>query len=120
MNGETRNPIVVWALCLVTCGIYPLYFLYTQGNELKAYLGKSDEELNPTMDLIITLVCFLYGFYLPFKYGALIEEAQNKAGVSDANNPGVMILVMNFVCGLGYWKWQTELNKIWEGSGSAG
>ena len=57
--------------------------------------------------------------FLPFKYGALIEEAQNKAGVPDANNPGVMILVLMFVCGFGYAKWQTELNKIWEG-GSAG
>lgn len=117
MKGEVRDPTMVWLLVLCTCGMYQLYFWYTVANELKAYLGK--EEINPLMDVVLALVCFPYAYYLPIKYGTYIQEAQQRAGMTNAEDQGVMFLVWMFVCGLGFKKMQEELNKVWEGGGGA-
>jgi len=118
MKGEVRNPTTVWILSLVTCGLYGLYWFYLIGNELKNYLGK--EDLNPTTDIIITLVCSVYALYLPIKYGKLVFEAQQRAGIPDATDQGIKFLLMNFLClGLGYMMLQKELNRVWEAGGGA-
>lgn len=117
MKGEVRNPMQVWILSLVTCGFYGLYWWYTMGTELKNYLGR--EEINPVMDLVICLVCGFYAFYLPIKYGKIIQEAQIRAGMSQAQDQGVTFLLFQFLCGFGYAKMQEEMNKIWEGGGGA-
>ena len=117
MKGEVRNPMTVWLLTLFTCGIYPLYWWYTIGNELKNYLGK--DELNPVMDLVIVFVCGLYLWYLPIKYGKLIQEAQQRAGIADAEDQGVKFLLFMFLCNFGYSKMQEELNRVWEAGGGA-
>jgi len=117
MKGEVRNPTTVWILALVTCGLYGWYFYYTMGNELKNYLGK--EDINPVMDIVISLFCFLYAFYLPIKYGKFIYEAQQRAGIPNAEDQGVKFLLFMFLCSWGYAKMQEELNKIWEAGGGA-
>lgn len=117
MKGEVRNPTTVWLLFLFTCGIYPIYFFYLVGNELKNYLGK--EDLNPTMDIIILLMCPFYMYYLPIKYGKLIQEAQQRAGMANAEDQGMSFLMMMFVCYMGSKNMQEELNKIWESGGGA-
>ena len=117
MKGEVRNPTTVWLLCMVTCGFYALYWWYLVGNELKNYLGK--EDLNPTMDIILCFVCSFYALYLPIKYGTLIQEAQQRAGMPNAEDQGMKFLLFNFICGLGYKMIQEELNKVWESGGGA-
>ena len=117
MKGEVRNPMTVWLLCIFTCNMYALYFWYLTGNELKNYLGK--EDLNPTTDLIICLLCPMYAYYLPIKYGKFIQEAQQRAGMANAEDQGVNFLIWMFICGLGYKNMQEELNKVWEAGGGA-
>lgn len=123
MKGEVRNPVRTWLLCIFTCGIYMLYWWYTIGNELKNYLGK--EDLNPTLDVgLICLTAFFCGgpwymFYLPIKYGKLIQEAQQRAGIANAEDQGMSFLMWLFACGLGFKNIQDELNKVWESGGGA-
>ena len=116
MKGEVRNPVTTWLLCAV-CGLYGLFWWYTVGNELKNYLGK--EDLNPTMDIVFAMLCFPYMFYLPIKYGPLIQEAQQRAGIANAEDQGMTFLMWMFLCGMGYKNVQEELNKIWESGGGA-
>ncbi|QQR91883.1 MAG: DUF4234 domain-containing protein [Myxococcales bacterium] len=77
MNGDKRDPMMVWFLIVVTCGLYGLYWYYVMGSDLKSYLA--DESINPAVDIIILLVCGFYGLYLPIKYGKLIQRAQQKS-----------------------------------------
>ena len=116
MKGEVRNPTTTWILCIL-CGFYLIYWWYLVGDELKNYLGK--EDLNPKMDIIFSLLCFAYVFYLPIKYGKLIQEAQQRAGIANAEDKGMSFLVWIFVCGMGYKNIQEELNKVWESGGGA-
>lgn len=118
MNERIRNPMMVWGLTVVTCGFYGLYWWYLVGNELKQQLGK--EDLNPVMDIVIMFICSFYGLYMPIKYGKLIQEAQQRAGHPQAEDQGVMFLLLMLLCGYGYAKMQEELNKIWESGGGGG
>lgn len=117
MKGEVRSPTTVWILCLLTCGLYGFYWWYLVGNELKNYLG--NEELNPTMDVILCFICGAYAYYLPLKYGKLIQEAQQRAGLANAEDQSMRYMMMLFVCWMGYKNMQEELNKVWESGGGA-
>ena len=117
MKGEVRNPMTTWILSICTCNMYLLYFWYLAGNELKNYLGK--EDLNPTMDVAFAFMCPLYGYYLPIKYGKLIQEAQQRAGMPNAEDQGMSFLLWMFICGMGVKNMQEELNKVWESGGGA-
>lgn len=117
MKGEIRNPNTVWLLTLLTCGAYGYYLIFTMGNELKAFLNK--EELNPTMDvLLIFLTCGFFALYIPIKYGKLIQEAQLRAGIANAEDQGLKFLLFNFCIALGYRLMQEELNKVWDSGGA--
>jgi len=110
--------MTTWLLALFTCGLYSLYWWYTMATELKNYLGR--EEINPVMDVVLAWVtCGLYGLYLPIKYGKLIQEAQQRAGMANAEDQGVMFLLFMFLCRFGVSKMQEELNKVWEAPGGA-
>ena len=117
MKGEVRNPMTVWLLTIGTCGMYGLYWWYLIGNELKNYLGK--EDLNPTMDIILCFVCAFYQYYLPIKYGPLIQEAQQRAGIANAEDKGMNYLIFMFLCGMGIKNMQEDINKVWEAGGGA-
>ena len=117
MKGEVRNPMQQWMFSIL-CGAYALDWWYMIGNELKNYLGK--EDLNPTMDVVIALLCFpVAQFYYPIKYGKLIQEAQQRAGMANAEDQGMSFLLMNLLCGFGIKNMQEELNKVWESGGGA-
>ena len=116
MKGEVRSPMQVWLFALLTCGLYGLYWWYLVATELKQYLERDD--INPTNDLIIGFLCGIYMLYLPIKYGKLIQEAQVKAGIANAEDPGMKILLMMFVCSYGYAVGQEEMNKIWNPNGA--
>ncbi|MCA9603430.1 MAG: DUF4234 domain-containing protein [Myxococcales bacterium] len=111
--------MTTWILAIVTCGLYPLYWWYTVSSELKNYLG--DEELNPTLDVVLCMVtCGLAEFlYMPIKYGKLIQAAQQRAGMADAEDQGIKFLLFQCLCFYGYVVMQEELNKVWTGGGSS-
>ena len=75
--GTIRNPIVVLVLCCVTCGIYPLFWVWTSISELKAFRQKDD--LNPIM-FFIPILSILEIWKLPPK----VLEAKQLAGVPNA------------------------------------
>jgi hypothetical protein len=115
VKGTVRAPALVWGLIFIPL-IGPftaLFHRFTWLSELKAYLG--DESINPVMDIIVFPIvsCGLYSFYMPFKMGKLIQRAQIKAGMADAQDQGLMFLLFSFLCGFSLYKEQEELNKVW-------
>lgn len=116
MKGEVRAPMTVWLLSMFTCGLYGLYFTYLASQELKNYLGK--EDVNPVM--ITAISYFTCMFWGPFQIGKLIMEAQQRAGVPNPADKGVVAWALNtFLCGFGNKMLQEELNKVWEAGGGA-
>lgn len=109
MRPEIRSPWTVWAIIMFTCGIGAIYFMYVWTDELKRALGR--EDVNPTMDVLISFLCFPYAYYVIIRNGALIRDLQVRAGVPDAEDKGIMMLLLACVCGYGYVMIQEELNK---------
>jgi hypothetical protein len=103
-----------WLLCLLTCNLYGWYLLYTVHTELKSYLGR--EDINPVVELLITFVCFPYAFV---RLGRYIQEAQTRAGVAGAQDPGIGFILWFFLCWFHWSRIQEEVNKVWEGGGGA-
>ncbi len=113
MKGEVRNPTTTWLLSAL-CSFYGMYMIYMANTELKNYLGK--EDLNPVMELVFSFMCFPFGL---MRLGANIQEAQQRAGIANAEDQGVTFAIYALLCGFGYMKMQEELNKIWESGGGA-
>lgn len=113
MKGEVRNPTVTWLICAI-CGIYGVFIVYTAANELKNYLGK--DEINPMIEAIIALLCAPFAL---FRLGPYIQEAQQRAGMAQAQDQGAAFALWWFLCGLGFRNVQEELNRVWESGGGA-
>ena len=117
-KGQIRNPITV-TLISFFCGLYMTYWFYFQVlPELKQYLGKSDQELNPMKDLILGIVtCGIWFILTVMKTGKLIQEAQMRAGRQNPEDKSTLFLIVAFVFPLALpFLMQTELNKVWDPS----
>ena len=113
MRGTVRNPVMVFLLSVVTCGIYGMYWYYATGNELKEYLD--DPLLNPGLDLLLCIVCFPYAIYWFYKYGKLVHQAELKANIQNASDDSTLLVVLAiFAAWVSIFIMQGKLNKIWE------
>jgi Domain of unknown function (DUF4234) len=74
--GQPTNTMTVFILTLVTCGIYGLYWMYKQFEELKQHNG---EGLGGVVGLILCL--FYAGYFL------LIAEVQKTYEVDGKQSP---------------------------------
>ena len=117
-KGQVRNPIMI-TLISFACGLYMTYWFFFQVlPELKTYLGKSDQEVNPMKDLILSMVtCGIWFILTVMKTGKLIQEAQARAGRPNPEDKSTLFLIVAFVFPLALpFLMQTELNKIWDPS----
>ena len=113
--GPILNPITVVILAMVTCGIYPLVWMFKRAAEINVFLGR--EEIKTT-HLIIGLFCFpliLMGIWKMIK--ALPEMGQ-KAGVQIEDRSTLLMICALCVAPAFYYLVQTDLNTIWQASGA--
>lgn len=118
-KGQIRNPVTVTLIAFFTCGFYSMYWFYFQVlPELKQYLGKSDQELNPMKDLILGMVtCGIWYILTIMKTGKLIQEAQMRSGRPNPEDKSTLFLIVAFVFPIALpFLVQTELNKAWDPS----
>jgi hypothetical protein len=117
-KGQIRNPIMVTLICMF-CFPYMTYWFYFQVlPELKQYLGKSDQEVNPMKDLILAIVtCGIWFILTVMKTGKLVQEAQMRSGRPNPEDKSTLFLIVAFVFSPALpFLMQTELNKAWDPS----
>lgn len=117
VNGaevKVRNPAGVWALGLITFGIYSIVWYYKVNKEMRRAHGIN---VDPAMTVLaLTLGAFLLGIpplVAIYKTGRRIEETQAKAGIDDRISP-LGSFLLGFVFGLNMIYMQSNLNKVWE------
>ena len=115
-KGTVKNPITLTLMCL--CTPYFLYWYYFQMlPEMKTYLGKSDQEINPMKELIFAVLCFVFAALGMLKLGKLIQEAQARAGRPNPPDQGTKFLICTLFCfPAAVYFIQTELNRTWDTS----
>ena len=109
-KGKTEDPTTVLILGFVTCGIYPLYWLWVRAKEINAYLGR--EAINP-MFIFPGCFCFPLLYYVAFLLAKAIPEMQKKAGVEAKDEFLVHFLLLIFAMPVGMFLLQQKLNEIW-------
>jgi len=112
---KKRHPIGVWALGLVTLGIYYFVWYYKINREARDYLG--DQEIKPGISLLAITLGWILLLIPPlvstYRTGQRIERMQQKAGVMDAISPGIGLLLF-LVSRLDMIYMQEHLNRIWK------
>jgi Domain of unknown function (DUF4234) len=110
---KKRNPLGVWALALVTIGIYFLVWYYKINREARDYLG--DNEIRPGIALLAVTLGWLIivpPFVSTYRTGQRIERMQERAQVMDRVSPGIGLLLFIF-SRLDMIYYQEHLNRIW-------
>jgi hypothetical protein len=100
--GKIRNPVMVFVLTYVTCGLYGMLALFSMLGELNAFRQKND--INPIM-LFIPILGLLEMLKLPAK----VLEAKRMAGVPNAQEPNVILYLF-----LGIYFIPADLNEVWQ------
>jgi hypothetical protein len=115
VNGievKERNPFGVWALSLVTLGIYYWVWYYKVNKEMRRTF---DINVDPAMAVVaITFGAFLVipPFVSTYKTGRRVEQTQSKAGLQDRLSPLISFL-LSFLLALHIIYIQSNLNKVW-------
>ena len=102
--GKMRNPVMVFVLAKVTCGIYGILQGFQMINELKAFRQKDD------INLIMFLIPVL-GLLEMMKLADKVAEAKRMAG---SNKPAASGILYIF---LGLYFLAADLNDCWEAAG---
>ena len=121
MNGtpayipKPRNPILIYLLSFITCGIYGWIVIYQMSDEIKQHVG--DSRINPAIEVLLCiLTCNGYAIYWCYKYSRLINQMQVEAKVSNATDISMITLILAIVgqSMISLLLMQTELNRVWD------
>jgi amino acid transporter len=112
-KGAVRNGVMVLVYGLLSCGIYQMIWFMAVAKEMKEYLQRDEPDGMKILGLSI-ITCGVYYFYWALtRCGALIQEMQQRAGIANPTNPGIMLLIPYYNVIV----MQEELNKVWQAPG---
>lgn len=106
MIKTDRSLVMYILLSLITCGIYPLYFIYKIADDVNTMCeGDGEKTSGLLMYFLLTIVtCGFYPLYWYYKIGNRIQKNGPRYGVAIQEN-GTTILLWQIVgallCGLG-------------------
>ncbi len=112
-RGKTRSPLAVVLLTFITLGVYGLVWMYKFSKEVIIYT--EDPKASPGLDLFLSIIIFPYIIYWFYKYGKMVDRAQEKAG----QPPREMSVVYAILTPFGLFiinmaLMQLDMNAIWE------
>ncbi|MBW7857275.1 MAG: DUF4234 domain-containing protein [Leptonema sp. (in: Bacteria)] len=92
MTLETRSPVMVVVLVLITCGLYLPYWYFVTYRQLESISGHSPTGLPIVVDFIIAILTVgLWGIYIDY---CISRELQNIRKANQIEAPDSMMLVL--------------------------
>lgn len=111
VKGKVENPTTVLILGFVTCGLYPLYWMWLRTKEVNDYLG-GEPRINP-MFVFPGCLCFPVVLYAMFLMLKSLPDMQKKAGLEAKDELVLHLVLFLFVSPVGMYLFQQKLNEIW-------
>jgi len=112
-KGETRSPLLVLVLSIVTCGIYQIVWYFMVAEEINRAAG--EKKVDPVIFFLLGLLCFPLIFVGWYKMDEAIFELNTRAGLP-ANKNFIAWLLLCLI-GVGslfmVYQVQDQLNKLW-------
>ena len=109
-KGKVENPTTVLILGFVTCGLYPLYWMWLRTKEINDYLG--EQRINPML-VFPGCICFPAILYAMFIMLKSLPDMQKKAGVEAKDELVLHLVLFLFISPVGMYMVQQKLNEIW-------
>lgn len=108
---KERNIALCIIFCIITCGIYGLYWLVCLTDDVAEVSG--EYVTSGVLALVLTMVtCGLYGLYWAYTMGDKLDSAKQKRGIP-ASNGGILYLIVFMFAGIiAYALIQNEINKL--------
>ncbi|MCK9252973.1 MAG: DUF4234 domain-containing protein [Eubacteriales bacterium] len=112
-RGETRNPVLVIVLSIVTCGIYQIVWLFMVSNEINNAAG--EKKVDPVIFFLLGLLCFPLMYVGLYKIDEALFELNPRYGLP-AEKRFILWLLLSLV-GIGWlfmgYQVQENLNNMW-------
>ncbi len=109
-KGKIEKPEIVLILGFVTCGIYPLIWMWQRTKEINTYLG--EQRINP-MFVFPGCICFPVVLYAMFLLVKSLPDLQKKAGVEAKDEFVLFLVLFLLISPVGMYMYQQKLNEIW-------
>ncbi|NLV48479.1 MAG: DUF4234 domain-containing protein [Clostridiaceae bacterium] len=114
IKGETRNPLLMIVLSIVTCGIYQIVWLFMVSNEINRAAG--EKKVDPMIFFLLGLLCFPLVYVGLYKIDESVFELNTRFGLP-AEKHFILWLLLSLV-GVGFlfmqYQVQEQLNTLWE------
>lgn len=113
---KIRNPFAVFALAIVTLGIYYVVWYYKVNRELRDAAGINVSPVTAILAITIGWVIIVPPFVSWYRTFERIQQAQRQAGLATEVNPilgFVLYLVALYLLPVELLYAQDELNKLW-------
>ena len=109
---KERNIGISILLSLVTCGIYPIVWLYNILSDISQIAP--EEDINPGTGVILSIItCGIYTIYLYYKLSVILFEKGRERGILVNDNRVLYIVLALFGFGLvNYAIIQSDINKF--------
>jgi hypothetical protein len=114
LSSEHRIEIAMGiVLCLITCGLYNIYWNYRQFQAMNALLGREEYQFVPWL-LLSLITCGLYHIYYEYKMGSdLYSWLKGQGRDVNPNLPVIGLVLSCFgLCIIADAVYQQELNKL--------
>lgn len=113
--GETRDPVVVILLSIVTCGIYTLFWYYTVTKDLNELIQY--DKVSPGTLVVLCIFCEPVVYYVLYRLDKGLCEVAEREGIRYDEN-FIMWLLLSLVLGVGIfvamYQVTSAFNAIWE------
>jgi hypothetical protein len=113
--GVPRSPVLILLLCFITCGLYYLYFIYVVTDETQKFLGDTEIDMHPCLEVLLTIITFgLWNIYWDYRMGKRMARMCQLVGLPITDN-AVLYLVLDLF-GVGIINAileQDTLNRVW-------
>ncbi len=119
-----RSPATVLVLCVVTCGLYQLFWYHHIYEETVAVAGETPTGNGYWLDLLLTVItCGVYGVFVDYKLCNLLNGVLQELGHRVDKNESTVVVVLDVSAYLTGWMAnlvttalaQDQLNKILSG-----
>ena len=108
---KERNIVVCILLCLITCGIYTIYWMVVLNDDAN-YLAKKPGPSGGMVFLFSLITCGIYSIYWMYQMGVAVEMIHDQHGEPRGSAPVVYLLLSLFGLGIvAYALIKNELNK---------
>ncbi len=92
---KRKNPVTVFILSIITCGIYLIFWYYIIYTELKIFTKQTPTGNSYGLDLFLTIIsCGLWGIYVDYKISKKLHSIRTQYNLP-GEDTSLLVLILD-------------------------